>query len=311
MTRAPRTEEGETTARGGRCAIVGRPNVGKSTLLNALLGQKLVIATPRPGTTRSSVLGVYVDDRPTQIAFVDTPGLHRPKSALGKVLVEQAKLGISDADVVLFMVEPLKGEPEIRGSDESVLELAAETGKPVVLAINKIDRVKQKSDLLPLITMFTERFPFEAVVPISALKRKQLMPLVDEIRSHLPEGLLYEDDILTDRSERFFVAEMVREAAMMQTRQEVPHGVACVLEEYVEDGNLVRIHATLIVEKKSHKGIVIGARGERIKAIGTSARHEIERFIGRKVFLKLWVRVEDAWTSDGHKARRLATEIEG
>lgn len=298
-------------ARSGRCAIVGRPNVGKSTLLNALLQQKLVIATSKPGTTRSSVLGVYVDDTPTQIAFVDTPGLHRPKSELGKVLVEQARLGLSDSDVALFVVEPpwAKGE-ELSNSDLSVLSMLREAGCPVILVINKIDVLKQKEWLLPFIESATKQHEFATVVPISALKRKQLDVLIGEIRSRLPEGLIYDAEMLTDRSERFFVAELVREAAIRHTRAEVPHGVACVVEEFTREDGLVRIHVTLVVEKDSHKGIVIGKKGGMIKKIGTAARREIERLVDSQVFLKLFVRVEPGWTGDARRAKKLATETE-
>ena len=306
--------ESETrTPRSGRCAIVGRPNVGKSTLLNRLLGQKLAIATSRPGTTRSCILGVYASEEPpTQIAFVDTPGLHRPKSALGKVLVEQAQLGLADADVVLFMVEAPgpKGRLEVQAEDRTVLELLADVKAPVILVINKVDLARDKARLLPLIAAFQEVRPFDAVVPVSAVRGTNLPELVEEIRSRLPEGLMYDADFLTDRPERFFVAELIREAVMKRTRQEVPHGVASVIDSYVEDGNLLRVDATIIVEKDSHKGIVIGAQGSLLKQIGTDARLAIEELVGRKVFLKLWVKVIPGWTADPMHARRLATEVE-
>ena len=307
-------DERETrTPRSGRCAIVGRPNVGKSTLLNHLLGQKLAIATSRPGTTRSCILGVYAtDDPPTQIAFVDTPGLHRPKSALGKVLVEQAQLGLTDADVVLFLTEAPgpKGRPEVQSDDRTVLDLLAGVASPVILVINKVDLIRDKARLLPLIAAFQAVRRFDAVVPISAVRGTNVPELVDEIRGRLPEGLMYDADFLTDRPERFFVAELVREAVMKRTRQEVPHGVACVIDSYVEDGNLLRIDATIIVEKDSHKGIVIGAQGSLLKQIGTDARLAIEELVERKVFLKLWVKVIPGWTADPMHARRLATEVE-
>jgi len=305
--------DSKATPRAGRCAIVGRPNVGKSTLMNRLLGQKLAIATSRPGTTRSSVLGVYASDEPpTQIAFVDTPGLHRPKSALGKVLLEQAQLGLVDADVVVFLVEAPgpKGRVEVEAADRAVLAMLAEVKAPVLLAINKVDLLKDKSRLLPLIKAFQEVRAFAAVVPVSAVRGVNLPELIAEIRQRLPEGLMYEPDFLTDRPERFFVAELIREAVMNRTRQEVPHGTACVLDSYVEDGNLLRIDATIVVEKESHKGIVIGARGSLLKEIGTDARVAIEELVGRKVFLKLWVKVIPGWTGNPLHARRLATEVE-
>lgn len=307
-------------ARAGRAAIVGRPNAGKSTLMNALVGQKLVIATPLPGTTRSSVLAVYTtDDPPTQIAFIDTPGLHRPKSALGSVLVDQAKLGLSEANVVVFVATVPEDRILARGvehlrvptaADEEILALVREAGVPVILALNKVDRLKDKRFLLPILERYQAAYPFAAIVPISATRKIQLDALVAEVRSRLPEGLLYADDFFTDRPERFFVAELVREAAMKQTRQEVPHGVAVVIDQYIENPDLVRITATLVVEKDSHKSIVIGARGARIRDIGKEARLAIEAFLEQKVYLELWVRVDEGWTSNPTKARKRVLETE-
>ena len=304
--------------RGGRCAILGKPNAGKSTLLNALLGQKLVIATNKPGTTRSSVLAVYAtEDPPTQIAFVDTPGLHRPKSALGRVLKEQATEGLEGADLVLLVTElgrPRPGDPRpsvLGREDEEALELARAAGKDVILAINKIDRVKDKSKLLPILAELGEREEFKAIIPISALKEQNLEAVVREIRARLPEGLLYDEDFFTDRSERFFVAELIREAAIQGTALEVPHGISVIIDRYTDEGVRAIIEATLIVEKESHKGIVIGSKGAKIKAIGTAARENIEVFLEKRVHLTLFVRVEKGWTSNPMKAREYALEIEG
>jgi len=296
-------------SRGGRCAIVGRPNVGKSTLLNALLRQKLVIATPRPGTTRSCVLGVYAsDDPPTQIAFVDTPGLERPKGALGRVLSDSARQGLTNSDVVVFVTEAPKtsGGSELNDKDHAVLQVLEAFKTPVILAINKVDRLKDKDKLLPFIDAYQKARVFDAVVPISATRRINLDALVDEIRSNLPEGLLYDADFLTDRTERFFVSELVREAAMLNTRQEIPYGIACELESYEEEPEIVRIEGTLIVEKASHKAIVIGNQGETIKRISTEAREQIEALLERKVYLRLWVKAVPGWTRDPVKARQLA-----
>lgn len=297
--------------RAGRCAIIGRPNVGKSTLMNALLGQKLVIATPRPGTTRTCVLGVVAsDDPPTQIAFVDTPGLERPKGALGQVLSDSARRGLTDADVTVFVTEVgrSEGPPKVDERDSEVLKALESSGAPAILAINKVDRLKDKTRLLPLIQAYQGRHAFDAIVPISATRHTNLDALLAEIRSRLPEGLLYDPDFLTDRPERFFVSELIREAAMLNTRQEVPHGIACELESYREEPNLVRIEGTLIVEKQSHKAIVIGNQGEMIKRISTEARKQIEAMLGRKVYLRLWVKAVPGWTRDPIKARRLAIE---
>ena len=304
-------EEAPEAARAGRCAIVGPPNVGKSTLLNALLGQKLVITTPRPGTTRSCVLGVYASENPpTQIAFVDTPGLERPKGALGRVLSDNAKQGLADCDLILLMTEPPKSKasPELHPRDAEVLKLLEGIEAPVILAVNKVDTLKRKDLLLPFIDAYQKVRPFEAVIPISAKSGTNLDVLLREIRDRMPPGLLYDEDFLTDRPERFFVAELIREAAMLNTRQEIPHGIACELDRYEEQGHVLRIEGTLIVEKPSHKAIVIGKSGEAIKAISTQARQQIEAFLGRKVFLRLWVKVVEGWTRDPQKAKELAAE---
>ena len=300
-------------ARAGRCAIVGRPNVGKSTLLNVMLRQKLAIATPRPGTTRSCLLGVYTtEEPPTQIAFVDTPGLSKPKSALGHVLADQAGLGLAEADVVVLMTQAPsdKGELSIDPRDNHALSLVKHSDTPVILAINKIDRLKDRDRLLPLIEAYTQAHPFKAIVPISAKKKTNLDGLIEEIRRHLPTGKLYDDEFLTDRPERFFVAELIREAAITNTRQEVPYGIACQIEEFDESGKVVKILATLVVEKKNHKGIVIGHKGQTLKKIGTEARIGIERLLDRRVYLELWVKVVPGWTNDPTKAKRFVTETD-
>jgi GTP-binding protein Era len=277
-------------------------------LLNALLGQKLVIATPRPGTTRSCVLGVYASENPpTQVAFVDTPGLERPKGALGQVLSDSAKQSLIDSDCVLFVTEaPKASDPlQVYEKDAAVLEALEATKGPVILAINKVDQLKAKGKLLPLIEEYQKRRRFDAVVPVSATCGTNLDALLVEIRRTLPEGLLYDADFLTDRPERFFVSELIREAAMLNTRHEVPYGIACELDRYQEEEGLVRIEGTLIVEKPSHKAIVIGNRGETIKKISTEAREQIEGLLKRKVYLRLWVKAIPGWTRDPVKAREL------
>lgn len=302
----------DNEARSGRVAIVGRPNVGKSTLLNALLGQKLAITAPRPGTTRSRMLGVYASDAPpTQIAFVDTPGLERPRSVLGRVLVEEAQASLEDTEAVLVLVDATHrgpgGDP-VAQEDAEVVELAQRIGRPVVLALNKVDKVKDKSALLPKLEAWSQRFELAALVPVSALKGSNLDPLIRELRALLPEGLLYDPDFITDKPERFFMAELVREAIIHHTREEVPYAVAVQIDDVKEEEHLTRIIATIVVDKPSHKGILIGAGGARLKAIGTDARQEIERLLEKKVFLKLWVKVEEDWTRDAHKVRRLTRE---
>lgn len=307
----------ESSPRAGRVAIVGRPNVGKSTLLNALLGQKLSIATSKPQTTRHRILGVYSESEPpTQIAFVDTPGLHRPKNALGRALVEEAQGALADVDVVLWLVE----SPSDRSGDQPVLApqdrevrelLKANTGTKLVLGLNKIDRLKDKTKLLSWLTFYEKELAPLAIVPISALKARGVKQLVGELRKHLPEGQLYEDpDFLTDRPERFFVSELVREAAIRNTHEEVPYAVAVLVESFEDGRDLTRIQATVVVEKENHKKIVVGAGGAMLKKIGSEARKEIEQLLGKKVFLGLFVKVIPNWTEDPASVRRLAMETQ-
>ncbi len=299
--------------RAGRCAIVGRPNVGKSTFLNRVLGQKLVITTAKPGTTRTAVLGVYVSDDPaTQIAFIDTPGMARARTALHKILVEEARSGLLGADVVLFMTEAPsdKGDIDVPKADAAALQALEHIEAPVLLAINKVDRLKRKDRLLPFIAKYQERKPFDAVIPVSALKGTQVQNVLDEIRQRLPKGAMYTEDVLTDRPQRFFVAEMIREAVLRHTHGEVPYGCAVFIDKYEESAKLDRIAATIVVEKDSHKGIVIGARGSRLKTIGTEARKAIEDLIERRAHLELWVKVIPGWTADPDRVRKLATQAE-
>jgi GTP-binding protein Era len=305
----------EETARSGRVAIIGRPNVGKSTLLNALLGQKLAIATEKPGTTRSNLLGVYVQkEPPTQIAFVDTPGLHRPRNALGRALVEDAKAGWSGADAVAMITEvgqSVQLPQFLGGGDAEVLTQLKAQNAPVVLVINKVDRLKNKAEMLPLLQRALEIFPFSSVVPLSAQKRDNLGALIKALREHLPAGLSYDDKELTDRPERFFASELIREAVLEHTRQEVPHGVAVIVDRFEDSAELAKISATIVVSKEAHKGIVIGKSGERLKTIGSEARIAMEKLFGRKVFLETWVKVVNDWTDDPIKVQRVLRESTG
>lgn len=316
--------------RSGRCAILGRPNVGKSTLLNAMVGQKLAIATSKPQTTRTTLLGVAVRrEPPLQIAFVDTPGLHRPASALGRALVEAAEGELEHCDVVLLLASVGKGAElsDVIGESERELlaKLKAIAGKrgpgaaheppPVVLALNKVDQLKHKHLMLPLIEKLAKLYPFAAVVPISALKGVNVEELVFEIGRRLPEGFAYDEELLTDKPEKFFAAELVREALIRNTRQEIPYAAAVVIDRFEDDAigaegskparGIARITATVVVEKEAHKGIVIGKGGQMLKLIGTEARLEMEQMFGRKVFLELWVKVMEDWTDDARRVRAL------
>jgi GTP-binding protein Era len=302
----------EDSPRSGRAAIIGRPNVGKSTLLNSLLGQKLAIAAAKPGTTRSNLLGVFVQAHPpTQIAFVDTPGMHRPHNALGRALVEDAKAGLDGANVVVVVSDVGKAsKPQtfLTGPDAEVLAQLQGVRAPVVLVLNKVDRLKDKAALLPLLQRSMQVFAFADVVPLSALKHDNLAALVSALRKHLPEGLAYDADQLTDKPQRFFASELVREAVLTHTRDEVPHGVAVLIDRFEEEPKLNRVAATIIVSKDSHKGIVIGRGGERIKGIGSDARRAMETLFERKVFLELWVKVVPGWMDDPAKVRTLVRE---
>jgi GTPase len=302
----------EASPRSGRAAIIGRPNVGKSTLLNSLLGQHLAIATPTPGTTRSSLLGVYVQgDPPTQIAFVDTPGMHRPHNALGRALQEDAKAGLANADVIVMVTEVGKSVSTQRflgGPDADVLAQLKDVPAPVVLVINKVDRLKNKAMLLPLIERASKQHAFASIVPLSALRQDNLDALIDALRAHLPEGLAYDAEVLTDKPQRFFASELVREAVLVHTRDEVPHGVAVLIDNFEESSSLDRVAATIVVSKDSHKGIVIGRGGERIKRIGHDSRVAMESLFERKVFLELWVKVVPGWMDDPTKVQTLVRE---
>jgi GTP-binding protein Era len=293
--------------------IAGRPNVGKSTLLNALLGQQLAIVAPKPGTTRTVLLGVCdapIDGARTQIAFLDTPGLEQPRSVLGRMLVEEAQGALEQGDALLFLVDASDAVKRrgLAPEDARILELMKALDRPIVLALNKVDKVKDKTQLLPAIGSLASLHPWAAIVPISALAKDGIDRLLAELRDRLPEGLLWEEDVLTDRPERFFVAEFVREAILRHTRQEVPHSVAVQIEEWQDEGKHLRIGALIVVAKDSHKGILIGARGERLKAIGQDARAKIEHFLGRRVFLRTFVKAIPGWTEDPDKVRRLIRE---
>jgi GTP-binding protein Era len=320
------------SARSGRAAIVGRPNVGKSTLLNALLGQKLAIAAPKPGTTRSTLLGVYTSPTEnkggggkrgkksalpaTQIAFLDTPGLHRPKNALGRALVEDAKAGFDGANVVVMVTDvgdrgSAHPESFLRGADAEVLELVRASKVPAVLVINKVDKLRNKALLLPLLQQALKVHEFAAVVPLSALRNDNVDALIRAIREHLPEGLAYDVDMLTDKPERFFAAELIREAVLHHTRDEVPHGVAVLVDKFEESKKLNKVAATIVVSKNGHKGIVIGKGGALLKQIGSDARLQMEELYGRKVFLELWVKVIEGWTEDPGKVQTLVRDALG
>jgi GTP-binding protein Era len=314
-TPPPKKKPKAHSPRSGRIAIVGQPNVGKSTLLNALLGQKLSIVSEKPGTTRQVLLGVaeHVGDEGelTQLALLDTPGLEQPRSVLGRALMEEAQGALEGVDAVLFLVD-VEAALRARGlgtSDTRILAAIAETKRPFVIALNKVDRVRDKGRLLPLLEHLSARGA-SAIVPISARRGTGLDGVVKELRAHLGEGLALEAGTLTDRPERFFVAELVREAILERTEQEVPHGVAVVVEEWVDEGKHVRVGVSISVDKEGHKGILIGAKGQKLKEIGEAARAGIEDLIGRHVFLRTFVKVAPGWTKDEASVTRALREGE-
>jgi GTP-binding protein Era len=295
----------------GFAALVGRPNVGKSTLLNRLLGQKLAIVSSKPQTTRGRILGVV--NRPeVQVALLDTPGLHTAKGGLNARMVQSALQTLADADVALFLIEA--GGPAIDAATRKALDQVKAAGKPTLLVVNKIDQV-QKPMLLPLIDRWKDEHQWSEIYPLSALKGDNVPGLVDAIARHLPEGeAMFPPDQWTDASERDLCAELIREQLLKQLDQEVPYSAAVLIEKFDESERsvgprgLVRMQATIVLERDSQKAIVIGKRGARLKEIGTRARLEMEKLLGAKVFLELHVRVEPRWTETAKGLRRAGYE---
>ena len=286
----------------GYAAIVGRPNVGKSTLLNTLLGEKLSITSPKPQTTRWQILGIKIVDD-AQIIFVDTPGINREDNrAMNRHLNRIAGSVLHDADVIVFMIDA----GSWRSEDELVLEKLKHTTRPVILAINKIDLVSDKAALLPVINRLQEKFEFKHIVPISALDADNLEALEQVIVDLLPEGpLLFPEDQITDKSMRFQAAEIIREKLIQQTEEELPYAITVEIEEFKQEAELTEINAIIWVERQGQKIIVIGKGGARLKKVGTQARKEIERMVGTKVFLRLWVKIKENWTDDDRALRSL------
>jgi len=278
----------------GFVSVIGRPNVGKSTLVNRLVGQKVAIVSDKPQTTRNRILAVV--NRPRgQIVLLDTPGIHKPMHRMNQKMVDTAVRSIGQGDLVLWLVDV--GEALGTG-DRHVRDLLKSAGRPVVLGINKIDTVP-KMKILPVIDAFQGLLDFAEVVPLSALTGDNVERLTELLLTHLPEGeRLYPEDFLTDLPERFFVAEMVRERLLTHTREEIPYVTGVLVESFKEEAELVRIHATIYVERESQKAIVIGKGGSMLKTVGTEARRQIEDFLGAKVFLGLFVKVREGWRED-------------
>jgi GTPase len=287
----------------GTIAILGRPNVGKSTLLNALVGEKLAIVTPKPQTTRNRIVGVW-NGPAGQIVFVDTPGVHSATKGLNRFMVQEAMGTIDEVDAALLVVDA--GERRPGNEEREILRSLVAARRPTVLALNKVDKVKDKTALLPLLTDWQSVSDFRALVPISALKNKNLAPLLDELAKLLPLGApLYGPETLTDRTERFLAAELVREQLFLLTRQELPYAVAVDIESWEERARQDGIKASILVERDTQKAIVVGRGGSMIREVGTLARAGITELLGRPAHLKLNVKVDPEWTTSPAALARL------
>lgn len=277
----------------GFVTLIGRPNVGKSTLMNRLIGQKIAITSNKPQTTRNRIQTVYTSEE-GQIVFIDTPGIHKAKNKLGEYMVTVAERTLNEVDVILWLVEP---STFIGAGERHIAEQLNKTKTPVILVINKIDTVK-KEEILVFIDAYKDICNFAEIVPCSALKGENTEEIITSIMKYLPEGTqFYDADTVTDQPERQIAAELIREKALRLLDEEIPHGIAVAIEQMKEreGGRLMDIHATIVCERDSHKGIIIGKKGSMLKKIGTQAREEIENLLDMKVNLQLWVKVKKDW----------------
>jgi GTP-binding protein Era len=286
----------------GYVAIIGRPNVGKSTLLNNVLGMKLSITSRKPQTTRHQILGVKTTGK-VQTIYVDTPGIHQRRgTAINKYMNRAATSVLSDVDVILLVVQVNKWTEE----DQAIIEKLKSVTCPVVLVINKMDKLETKEQLLPVIQELSSRYDFAEIIPVSAMSGMNVDVLEQKISPLLPENEhIYPDDHITDRSMRFLASEIIREKLVRELGQELPYTSAVDIDKYDEDGDLVRIHATIYVESMGQKAIIIGKKGEKLKSIGTSARQDISKLVDAKVYLNLWVKVREGWSNDERALRGL------
>ena len=278
----------------GFVALIGRPNVGKSTLMNTLIGQKIAITSNKPQTTRNRIQTVFTDER-GQIVFLDTPGIHKAKNKLGEYMVKVSTRTLRDVDMVLWLIEP---NTFIGEGDEHIFEILSNVEVPVILAINKMDSLKQKEDMLAVIAKYSSKMKFAEVVPVSALKGTNTDKLLEIIFKYLSEGpMYYDEDTVTDQPIKQIAAELIREKALRFLQEEIPHGIAVEIDtfSYRDSGDLVDIEAAIVCEKDSHKGIIIGKAGSMLKRIGTAARKDIEGLLEARVNLKLWVKVRPKW----------------
>lgn len=285
----------ENKFKSGFVTLIGRPNVGKSTLMNHLIGQKIAITSNKPQTTRNRIQTVYTDEERGQIIFLDTPGIHKAKNKLGEYMVNVAEHTLNEVDLILWLVEPTD---YIGAGEQHIIEMLKNTKTPVILVINKLDTLSERDQMLTYIDTYCKVYDFAEIVPASALRGQNTDLIIDLIFQYLPEGpMFYDVDTITDQPERQIVAELIREKALHALNEEIPHGIAVSIERMKDrkGQNIVDIDATIICERDSHKGIIIGKGGAMLKKIGTNARYEIERLLGCKVNLKLWVKVKKDW----------------
>ncbi|PFH84878.1 MULTISPECIES: GTPase Era [Bacillaceae] len=287
----------------GFVSIIGRPNVGKSTFLNRVIGQKIAIMSDKPQTTRNKIQGVFTEDD-AQIVFIDTPGIHKPKHKLGDFMVKVAQDSIKDVDATLFMINANEG---FGRGDEFIIEKLQGSRSPVILVINKIDTI-HPDQLFDLINKYKDLFQFAEIVPISALQGNNVDRLLKVIKTYLPEGpQYYPANQVTDHPERFIISELIREKVLHLTREEVPHSIAVIIEQIERrpEGNAIYVNATIVVERSSQKGIIIGKQGSMLKEVGKRARLDIENLLDTKVFLELWVKVQKDWRNRMSQLRDL------
>lgn len=287
-------QENNNSYKSGFISIIGRPNVGKSTFLNRVIGQKIAIMSDKPQTTRNKIQGVLTRDQ-SQMIFIDTPGIHKPKHKLGEFMIKVSKNTLREVDLIMFMVNAEQG---LGKGDEFILELLEGTKTPVFLVVNKIDQI-HPDELVNIIETYKGKFPFAQIIPISALQGNNVDNLLVAIEKYLPEGpQYYPADQVTDHPERFIISELIREKVLHLTREEIPHSIAVVIDKIKRDEeneHMIRVQATIMVERDSQKGIVIGKRGALLKEVGTLARKDIEMLLGSKVYLELWVKVQKDW----------------
>lgn len=285
----------------GFISVIGRPNVGKSTLLNEVIGEKISIISDRPQTTRNKIQLVYTGDD-FQLVFLDTPGMQMPKNKLGEYMLKVSKSTLGEVDVVTFMVDE---SMDIGSLDSYILDILREIDTPIVLLINKIDKM-EKEDIAKLIDKYDKMNIFEEIIPISALNNDNVEKYIEVLKSLIPEGPQYfPEDMITDQPERFIISELIREKALINLNEEVPHGIYVNIDDVKtrKDGDLMDVFATIYTEKDSHKGIVIGKKGQMLKQIGKTAREDIERLMGTKINLQLWVKVEKNWRDKVNKVK--------